>query len=126
MRPIQFINTFALSLAAFSTAFPTANRAQNATLKSVVPFGGVIDRCTVPGTVALTFDDGPYIYTSQLLDILSANGARATFFLNGQAQGSISAYPGVVQRALAEGHQIASHTYVSWLHFTFNCPVESL
>ncbi|KAI9853144.1 MAG: hypothetical protein M1830_006742, partial [Pleopsidium flavum] len=26
---------------------------------SSIPFGTIIDSCTVPGTVALTFDDGP-------------------------------------------------------------------
>ncbi len=40
---------------------------------SSVPFGTIIESCTVPGTVALTFDDGPYIYTSQNLDTLKNN-----------------------------------------------------
>ena len=46
-----------------------------ATLVSAVPFdaqqtvihlqgvGDVITKCTVPNTVAITFDDGPYLYT---------------------------------------------------------------
>ena len=34
--------------------------------------------------IALTFDDGPGKYTSELLDILEANGARATFFMLGE------------------------------------------
>lgn len=27
-----------------------------------VPYGVQLSACTVPGTVALTFDDGPYMY----------------------------------------------------------------
>lgn len=54
-----------------------------------VPVGSIITACTVPGTFALTFDDGPYIYTSELLDILANNGVKATFFLNGQNFDSI-------------------------------------
>jgi len=34
--------------------------------------------------VALTFDDGPGLYTAQLLDVLRRNRARATFFLLGK------------------------------------------
>ena len=57
--------------------------------QSSVPVGTIITACTVPGTFALTFDDGPYIYTGELLDILASNGVKATFFLNGQNFGSI-------------------------------------
>jgi hypothetical protein len=33
-----------------------------------IKYGGVgIDDCTEPGVIALTFDDGPYIYTSAFL-----------------------------------------------------------
>jgi peptidoglycan/xylan/chitin deacetylase (PgdA/CDA1 family) len=62
--------------------------------------------------VALTFDDGPYIYTAQMLDTLSAHGAVATFFLNGVNKGSIDAFPDLVLRALSEGHQIGAHSSV--------------
>lgn len=54
-----------------------------------VPIGSVITACTVPGVFALTFDDGPFAYTSELLDILTKNGVNATFFLNGANFGSI-------------------------------------
>ena len=33
--------------------------------------------------VALTFDDGPSLWTEQILDLLAATGARATFFVCG-------------------------------------------
>lgn len=58
--------------------------------------------------IALTFDDGPSQYTSQLLDGLAARGAKVTFFMLGQmAEGRSS----LVKRAWEEGHQICSHTY---------------
>ncbi|KAL2271642.1 hypothetical protein VTJ83DRAFT_1013 [Remersonia thermophila] len=85
-----------------------------------VPYGGAgIYDCVNPGHVALTFDDGPYIYTSALLDKLKAYGARATFFVTGNnlGKGQINdpstIYPAIIRRMHAEGHQIASHT---WSH----------
>lgn len=32
--------------------------------------------------VALTFDDGPYLYTTALLDLLDQYNAKATFFIS--------------------------------------------
>ncbi|KAF7515425.1 hypothetical protein G7054_g14578 [Neopestalotiopsis clavispora] len=81
--------------------------------QSSVPVGTIITACTVPGTFALTFDDGPYMYTAELLDLLSSNGVKATFFLNGLNWGSIYDYSAQVVRMDAEGHQVGSHT---WSH----------
>ncbi|KAF4215220.1 hypothetical protein CNMCM6805_008431 [Aspergillus fumigatiaffinis] len=78
---------------------------------SAVPFGAILERCVIPGTVALTFDDGPFVYTSDLLELLSAYGARSTFFLNGQNKGSFHGDAAVVRRIFEEGHQIGSHTW---------------
>ncbi|KAJ9643475.1 hypothetical protein H2201_008030 [Coniosporium apollinis] len=80
---------------------------------SAVPVGEIIYRCTQPGTVALTFDDGPYQYTDQILDILDAGGVKGTFFVNGQNMASIYDYQSTVQRMVNSGHQVASHT---WSH----------
>lgn len=80
---------------------------------SALPVGAILNQCIVPGTVALTFDDGPYIYTPELLNTLSAHGARATFFLNGINKGSIEGFPEIVLRAFSEGHQLGSHSSVS-------------
>ena len=68
---------------------------------------------TVPATVArnvaLTFDDGPSPkWTTQVLDILAANGVRATFFMTGRYA---RAYPALVHRAVAEGHTVGNHSY---------------
>jgi peptidoglycan/xylan/chitin deacetylase (PgdA/CDA1 family) len=82
---------------------------------SAVPVGQIITQCTVPGTVALTFDDGPHPNTDTILNILGAEGVKATFFVNGQNFGSISEEENRrrVRTAIEQGHQIASHT---WSH----------
>lgn len=60
--------------------------------------------------IALTFDDGPGPYTSQILDILKRNKVHATFFVIGQqASGGAS----LLRRALREGNAIGNH---SWNH----------
>ncbi|KAF4979734.1 hypothetical protein FZEAL_4091 [Fusarium zealandicum] len=76
-----------------------------------VPVGVSIQSCTLEGVVAITFDDGPYIYTEALLDQLAVAGIPATFFLNGNNWANIMDHAPTVQRMVAEGHQVASHTY---------------
>ena len=59
--------------------------------------------------VVLTFDDGPDpTWTPKILDILKAKNVPAAFFLLGQ---QCENYPGIVQRIVAEGYEIGSHTY---------------
>lgn len=61
--------------------------------------------------IALTFDDGPNGETTdEILDILKANDAKATFYTIGT---NASKYPDQIKRAAAEGHEIATH---SWDH----------
>ena len=59
-------------------------------------------------TVALTFDDGPTKFTSQVLRILRRNNVRATFFVTGR---SAAARTGAVGSGGGGGHLIAGHTY---------------
>jgi peptidoglycan/xylan/chitin deacetylase (PgdA/CDA1 family) len=68
--------------------------------------------CEVRGQViSITFDDGPHPeYTPRLLDMLKERGIKATFFMVGK---NAQAYPKVVQRIAAEGHEVANH---SWAH----------
>ncbi|KAL1923619.1 uncharacterized protein VTP21DRAFT_8599 [Calcarisporiella thermophila] len=73
----------------------------------------VYTKCARPGTFAITFDDGPYIYTEQLVDWLNKNKFVATFFVNGDNWGSIYDYAAVLRKAYNAGHLIASHT---WSH----------
>ncbi|EKJ73640.1 hypothetical protein FPSE_06258 [Fusarium pseudograminearum CS3096] len=78
---------------------------------AAVPVGTPITSCTVDKNIALTFDDGPFEYTTELLDQLKKYGYKATFFLNGNNWGNINNYKSVVQRMIKEGHQVGSHTY---------------
>ena len=66
--------------------------------------------CNVEGTsIALTFDDGPHPkHTTRLLDMLKERGVKATFYVIGQ---NVVQYPEIMQRMVAEGHEIGHHTY---------------
>ncbi|OGT56686.1 MAG: hypothetical protein A3F43_05010 [Gammaproteobacteria bacterium RIFCSPHIGHO2_12_FULL_42_10] len=62
----------------------------------------------MPGTVALTFDDGPTVeYTPQILAILRKYHIKATFFMVGM---NAKAHPEIVRMVLADGHAINSHS----------------
>ncbi|KAL7628272.1 hypothetical protein AAE478_002471 [Parahypoxylon ruwenzoriense] len=88
-------------------------------LGSVAVGGAGIYDCENDGDVALTFDDGPAGYTSELLDLLARYNAKATFFITGinNGKGEIDdtslQWPSIIQRMHSENHQIASHT---WSH----------
>jgi peptidoglycan/xylan/chitin deacetylase (PgdA/CDA1 family) len=76
--------------------------------------------CVEDNVIALTFDDGPYNYTNDLLDTLKLYGFHATFFITGNNNGkgaidTTDPYPTVIRRMIAEGHQVASHT---WSHYS--------
>ena len=58
--------------------------------------------------IAITFDDGPGIYTSRLLDALSDRDVTATFFVLGQR---VATNPSIATRIVNEGHEMASHSY---------------
>jgi peptidoglycan/xylan/chitin deacetylase (PgdA/CDA1 family) len=103
-------NALFLSLLAIVAASPMQPVQNVKKRQSSVPYGVIINGCTVPGTVSLAFDDGPYIYTNQVLDMLDAAGMKGTFFVNGQNYDSIYNYIPTIQRMYNEGHQVASHT----------------
>ena len=58
--------------------------------------------------IAITFDDGPSPYTTELLDYLQERGFKVTFFLVGER---LAAYPNTLKRQVAEGHEIGYHSY---------------
>lgn len=58
--------------------------------------------------VALTFDDGPGGYTSNLVDILKENKAYATFFMLGK---NINIYKDTVLKVHESGMEIGYHSY---------------
>lgn len=57
---------------------------------------------------AITFDDGPGPHTERLLHILRQHGVQATFFVVGS---QVKRRPELVRQMLAEGHEVANHTY---------------
>lgn len=58
--------------------------------------------------IALTFDDGPSPFTTpKILDSLKRRNMKATFFLVGQM---VQHREKIVQRIVAEGHDLANHT----------------
>ena len=60
-------------------------------------------------TIFLTFDDGPNEpYTSEILDILAAHQAKATFFVCGK---NIEKWPSVLKHIAEAGHAIGIHSY---------------
>ena len=59
--------------------------------------------------IALTFDDGPHpYYTDLLLDGLAERGVKVTFFLLGE---NIEGREDVIRRMSEEGHLIGNHTF---------------
>lgn len=58
--------------------------------------------------IALTFDDGPSLHTSVILDVLERYDGRATFFVIGNL---VETHRGIVERAVGLGNEIANHTH---------------
>lgn len=58
--------------------------------------------------VALTFDDGPGLYTDELLEALRERGVKATFFVIGK---NIEGREQTIQTMYQDGHLIGNHTY---------------
>jgi peptidoglycan-N-acetylglucosamine deacetylase len=81
-------------------------------------FVQVVHRATTARrVVALTFDDGPDpVVTPQVLDILAAHRARATFFVLGERA---ALHPDLVRRIHAEGHAVGTHTQHHRMRFHF-------
>lgn len=67
------------------------------------------EQCT-RGNVALTFDDGPDVHTTEILAVLHRYHSQATFFVIGS---KASARSDLVRAEVAEGHLVENH---SWSH----------
>lgn len=64
----------------------------------------------LPQEIVLTFDDGPWPTTPQVLQALAAHCTKATFFTIGK---NAIAFPDVLRQVVAGGHTIGTHT---WSH----------
>jgi len=72
------------------------------------------------GAVALTFDDGPDPETTpEVLRILAAAGARASFFCVGRR---VERHPDLAARIVESGHRIENHTHTHPNSFFFRGP----
>ncbi|MGH2317132.1 LysM peptidoglycan-binding domain-containing protein [Planococcus sp. SE5232] len=64
---------------------------------------------TASKVVALTFDDGSDgTNINKILDVLSANNVKATFFLTGSGAKN---HPSWIKNISAKGHQLGNHSY---------------
>lgn len=105
------------SVTAIPSASPSAVPSPSPSVKPIEkpvsakppPKGSVM---SVTGTknVALTFDDGPWTWTSRVLDQLKAAGIKATFCLIGR---QVKDRAALIRRMVAEGHTLCNH---SWAH----------
>jgi peptidoglycan-N-acetylglucosamine deacetylase len=124
-----FRSSLLIFLALAALAAPSCSRKKPTTARpggsptSARPQNGPPVGSPAPGTVnrynkvansrnfiAITFDDGPAPSTPRLLDMLAQRNIKATFFVIGQ---SAAAKPNVIRRIVADGHEIANHT---WTH----------
>ncbi|GAB3267900.1 polysaccharide deacetylase family protein [Microbacterium lacusdiani] len=103
-------------LSTIGDAAPPATASAERVPSEVLHGGPVIDTrgadprtaSPAPGTVALTFDDGPDPeWTPRILDVLREHGATATFFAVGTA---VIDHPDLARRIGAEGHELGVHT----------------
>lgn len=70
--------------------------------------------------LCLSFDDGPHPeVTPRILDILKARHVPAVFFVIGK---NIPGRESIVQRMVAEGHQIGNHSYSHHALFDLQTP----
>lgn len=116
------VTTLAVLAVAFVTACspasarpnPAATTPPHASISAVASPISVLARVPPTGltkTVYLTFDDGPNpMWTAEILALLEANQAHASFFVVGI---NAAAWPWLVQREARDGDTVGDH---SWSH----------
>lgn len=66
--------------------------------------------------IAITFDDGPSVFTLEVLELLKKYNAKATFFCIGK---NIEIHPEIVKQIIAQGHLVGNHSYSHSKFFDF-------
>jgi peptidoglycan/xylan/chitin deacetylase (PgdA/CDA1 family) len=66
--------------------------------------------------IALTFDDGPSLFTLEVLNLLKKYNAKATFFCIGK---NVEAHPEIIKQIIAKGHLVGNHSYSHSKFFDF-------
>jgi peptidoglycan/xylan/chitin deacetylase (PgdA/CDA1 family) len=115
-----FLSLIVCSLSACAAEIPTGNDAGAGSGQPIIPSPEpakgqakiTFTNCRVEGPyIAITFDDGPNpVQTPRLLKMLKERGIKSTFFCVGQC---VAQNPDIAQQIIAEGHEIANH---SWSH----------
>jgi len=72
--------------------------------------------CHTDGDLLYSFDDGPSVYTPQILEILKQHNQKAIFFCIGK---NIATHPEIFAEILAHGHQVGNHSYTHSNFFGF-------
>jgi len=103
------INLNVTSVKAHSVNVDTTNIDAKGPLRSFIERSNSPIKLPNKGYIALTFDDGPYAPTTNiLLDKLKEYNVKATFFMLGSR---VEKYAETVKRVYAEGHQVGNHSY---------------
>ena len=84
---------------------PKVNKEAMGNNTVVVNAGG--DKVEKYRKIYLTFDDGPSIYTEEILNILSEYGVKATFFVTGKTDAASKL---LFQQIVEEGHTLGMHS----------------
>jgi peptidoglycan/xylan/chitin deacetylase (PgdA/CDA1 family) len=58
--------------------------------------------------IALTFDDGPSIYTEEIVDYLKEQDCNSTFFILGN---KVEMYQELLRKSLSYGNELGNHSY---------------
>ena len=61
---------------------------------------------TTSKVIALTIDDGPSEYTEEIMEVLKANGAKATFFVIGS---QVAGREDTLKRLILNGNELGNH-----------------
>lgn len=71
--------------------------------------------CFTPGMIALTYDDGPNIFSKDFINNISSE-YKVTFFVNGWNYQEVQDSPWheIVALAYSKGHQIGNHGWNHW------------
>lgn len=95
------------------SAYQETVMAETAAAKQLDNQSQVVTTVSENGTITerkvyLTFDDGPSIYTDEILDILANYNVKATFFVVGKEDQALLP---MYKRIVEEGHTLAMHSY---------------
>ncbi|PGS51754.1 polysaccharide deacetylase family protein [Bacillus sp. AFS041924] len=83
---------------------------QNKPVQSIYPtvkLNNVVSYSIPKGSVALTFDDGPSIYSKKIVNVLKKYKVGGTFFYIGE---NVQRYPDCVEYAYSNGYSVGSHS----------------